>query len=172
MHTIWIFRKPKCSNNDTYICCFYVKGYQPLQLVEKLNNGVILICLWYLLLLCYKTILEGVWMLHMYIHFFKKIDKSICSFVWTCVEYYLHYFYHKLGYFSPNKFFCSRIFCLCDPWQNMTIEQLILELINMNVFYSMFNMFQSFSLGSYQWNEYKKIFWWFHCYDLWIVMCT
>lgn len=36
MHTIWIFKKPKCLGNGAYICCLnYVNGYQPLQLVDN-----------------------------------------------------------------------------------------------------------------------------------------
>jgi hypothetical protein len=39
----------------------------------------------------------------------------------------------------------------------VTIEQLTLELINVDVLYGRFDMFQSFGLGSYQWDEYRNI---------------
>jgi hypothetical protein len=39
----------------------------------------------------------------------------------------------------------------------MTIEQLTLELVNVDVLYGRFYMFQSFGLQSYQWDEYRNI---------------
>ncbi len=57
-------KKPKYLGNDTYICCLnYVKGYQPLQLVDKTKQWSIID------LLCYKIILEGFWRLQ-YVHTF------------------------------------------------------------------------------------------------------
>jgi hypothetical protein len=39
----------------------------------------------------------------------------------------------------------------------MTIEQLTLELVNVDVLFGIFDMLKSFCLGSYQWDKYRNI---------------